>query len=282
MQNYLSIGIGVVTIVPALFLFFKFRKFRKGNKLLKEDWTKDTVYLFQFYRLKCIPSISPFALKLETWLRFKEIEYESIEGTKFSRGGGQVPFVELNGEEIFDSNVIIPTLEKHFGIEEEPNHDEVTKGGAHAVMRMLDQHTVYSYFWYRYVEHWVDEFFPLWTFPIPGLLRVFLRKIQPRGMRRKGWAIGHGRLPTEQIYELGMADWKALSQFLGSKRFMCGDEMTTVDCCAFAHLCQILNIPLNHPFKPFILEQCPNLVQYVERIRNKLWSDWDELGRNGW
>lgn len=277
LPNYLSIGMGLVAIVPALFLLYrKSRKFFR-KKILKEDWTKDVVYLYQFARLKCIPSISPFALKLETWLRLKNITYESIEGSRFSRGGGQVPFVELNGEEIFDSNVIVPTLQKHFAIEEESS-----KGGAHAVMRMLDQHTVYSYFWYRYVEHWTDEFFPLWTFPIPGLLRKMLGKMQPIGMRRKGWAVGHGRLPTGTIYELGMADWKALSQFLGSKRFLCGDEITTADCSAFAHLCQILFIPLKHPFKPFVVEHCANLVGYADRMRDELWSDWDELGRNGW
>jgi len=222
-----------------------------GKRLLKEDWEENVVYLYQFYRIKCIPSISPFALKLETWLRLKNIKYESFEGTVFSRGGGQVPFIELNGVEIFDSNVIIPHLAQHFNLKDEFASEE-SDGAAHAVMRMMDQHTVFSYFWYRYVEHWADEFFPLWTFPIPGFVRVILLYMQPRGNRRKGWTIGHGRLPKDQIYSLGMADLKALSKLLGKKEFLGGGAMSTADCCAFAHLCQILYIPLKHPFKPFI------------------------------
>ena len=58
--------------------------------VIKTDWVKDTVYLYQFKRLKFIPSISPFALKVETWLRLKKIPFESMESNKFSRGGGQV------------------------------------------------------------------------------------------------------------------------------------------------------------------------------------------------
>lgn len=267
--------------LPILLVVRQFAHFRKGKGLLKKDWERDVVYLYQFYRIKCIPSISPFALKLETWLRLKKIKYESFEGTVFSRGGGQVPFIELNGVEVFDSNIIIPYLAQHFGMEDEfPN--EECGGAAHAAMRMLDQHTVYSYFWYRYVEHWRDEFFPLWTFPIPGFVRVILRYMQPKGNRKKGWTIGHGRLKTDQIYSLGMADIKALSKLLGEKAFLGGEAMTTADCCAFGHLSQMLEIPLKHPFKPFIEDQCANLVPYAERMKAKIWPDWVALCEGAW
>ena len=62
----------------------------------------------------------------------------------------------------------------------------------------------------RYVDHWRDEFFPLWTFPIPGFARILLTQFQPRMIRKKGWVIGHGRLPTDTIYKFGMDDVKVL------------------------------------------------------------------------
>ena len=49
----------------------------------------------------------------------------------------------------------------------------------------------------------------------PGFVRFILHYMQPRGNRRKGWTIGHGRLQTNQIYQLGMDDLKALSKILG-------------------------------------------------------------------
>lgn len=43
--------------------------------LLKRDWQNDRIYLVQFPRAGCIPSVSPFALKLETWLRITGLPY---------------------------------------------------------------------------------------------------------------------------------------------------------------------------------------------------------------
>jgi len=250
--------------------------FRAKPTVFKKDWVKDKVYLYQFKRLNFIPSISPFALKLETWLRLKKIPFESSEENKFSRGGRQVPFIELNGEEIFDSNVIIPFLDEKFQPEKDALDDQ-NRGASLALVRMMDEHMVHSYFWYRYVDHWNDEFYPLWTFPIPTIGRFFLSNFQAGMIKKKGWWIGHGRLSYEQIYKLGMDDIKALSLFLGDKKFLHGDEITTTDCCAFGHLCQILFIPINHPHKKFMDEECPNLAPYVERIKAELWPDWDEM-----
>lgn len=42
----------------------------------KIGWKQDVVYLFQFKRSTCIPSMSPFSLKLETWLRMANVPYE--------------------------------------------------------------------------------------------------------------------------------------------------------------------------------------------------------------
>ncbi|GMR52563.1 hypothetical protein PMAYCL1PPCAC_22758, partial [Pristionchus mayeri] len=72
---------------------------------------KNHVYLVQIPRCGCIPSTSPFALKLETWLRFCKIIYINIsnEFTKYSEKG-QIPFIELNGRHYADSNQIIELL----------------------------------------------------------------------------------------------------------------------------------------------------------------------------
>ena len=43
--------------------------------MLPEIIPSDTVILYQFPRSVRAPSISPFALKLETWLRMANIKY---------------------------------------------------------------------------------------------------------------------------------------------------------------------------------------------------------------
>lgn len=64
--------------------------------LLKRDWQKDHVYLIQFPRAGCIPSLSPFALKLETWLRMAGIQYSVSWQWLFSTSSSDsVLFVRL-------------------------------------------------------------------------------------------------------------------------------------------------------------------------------------------
>lgn len=44
----------------------------------KQDFQKDTVYLYQFCRTPVLPSLSPYCLKVETWLRLTDTKYEVI------------------------------------------------------------------------------------------------------------------------------------------------------------------------------------------------------------
>ena len=42
----------------------------------KLDFEKDVVYLYQFTRTPVLPSLSPYCLKVETWLRLAGLRYE--------------------------------------------------------------------------------------------------------------------------------------------------------------------------------------------------------------
>lgn len=42
----------------------------------KTNYEKDVVYLYQFSRTPLLPSLSPFCLKVESWLRLAGIKYE--------------------------------------------------------------------------------------------------------------------------------------------------------------------------------------------------------------
>lgn len=48
----------------------------------KADFEKDVIYLYQFSRTPFLPSISPYCLKVETWLRLAGLKYEVSELSK--------------------------------------------------------------------------------------------------------------------------------------------------------------------------------------------------------
>jgi hypothetical protein len=45
-------------------------------KVHKTDFEQDVVYLYQFCRTPFLPSLSPYCLKVETWLRLAGVKYE--------------------------------------------------------------------------------------------------------------------------------------------------------------------------------------------------------------
>merc|ERR1711876_137204 len=108
----------------------------------KKDFEKDVVYVYQFDRTSAVPSISPACLKLETWLKLNGIKFENINhNCKLRSKRGLLPFVELNGEEIADSDIIIKQLSAKFEKDNpSANLSDEQKNIQHAMVTMVENH----------------------------------------------------------------------------------------------------------------------------------------------
>lgn len=117
----------------------------------KVDYVKDIVYLYQFSRCPTIASASPFCLKVETFLRMAGIAYENVDHKlKYKSKKGLLPFVELNGQEINDSDIIIKELSEKFGKNLDDGLTAEQKVTSHAFVSMLDNKTSWVVRWWRY------------------------------------------------------------------------------------------------------------------------------------
>lgn len=74
LPTWAKTAVGIVVVGVPVYAIFSYNKKRKSP--IKTDFKTGVVYLYQFQRSPVIPSLSPFCLKLETWLRMADINYE--------------------------------------------------------------------------------------------------------------------------------------------------------------------------------------------------------------
>uniref|UniRef100_A0A1S4H6C0 Uncharacterized protein n=1 Tax=Anopheles gambiae TaxID=7165 RepID=A0A1S4H6C0_ANOGA len=253
----------------------------------KANFEKDVVYLYQFTRTPMLPSISPFCLKVETWLRLAGLKYENIDHKlKLRSKKGQLPFVEVNGEEIADSTIIMQELATRYDKDLDAALTQEQRNIAHAMISMLENHLVWVVLSWRSknteqmlkgykinLQHALGSRLP------NALLNFFFKFQFSRKGAKKVKAQGLGVHKPEEIEEFGRKDLKVLSELLADKPFFFGDEPTTLDCVAFSVLAQIHFIldEVKYGLKEFMQENCPNLVGHVSRIKERCFPDWEDI-----
>lgn len=253
----------------------------------KANFEKDVVYLYQFTRTPLLPSMSPYCLKVETWLRLTGLKYENIDHKlKLRSKKGQLPFVEVNGEEVADSAIIIKELAQRYEKELDSALTQEQRNIAHAMISMLENHLIWVLLFWRsknpeqMIKGYKVNLQHALGSRLPNAVLNFFFKFQfGRKGSKKVKAQGLGVHKPEEIEEFGKQDLKVLSELLADKPFFFGDEPTTLDCVAFSVLAQIhyISDEVKYALKEFMQENCPNLVGHVSRIKERCFPDWDEI-----
>ena len=259
----------------------------KAAGVHKTNYEKDVVYLYQFSRTPLLPSISQYCLKVETWLRLNGIRYENVDHKlKFRSKKGGLPFVEVNGEEIADSTIILRELSQKFDKDLDVGLTSEQRSVSHAMMSMIENHLVWVVTCWRTKNldqvlkgYKVNLQHVLGTRIPNGILNFFFKLTFGRKGAKKVKAQGMGVHTPEEVSKFGCADLKVLSDMLADKPFFFGDEPTTLDVVAFAHLAQILYIDKDTPYslRDYMQENCPNLVGHCSRVKERCFPDWDEI-----
>lgn len=68
---------------------------------------------------------------------------------KFRSKKGQLPFIEMNGEEIADSQIIIKELTQKFNNDLDAALSAEQRNIAHATISMIENHLVWVVMWWR-------------------------------------------------------------------------------------------------------------------------------------
>ncbi|OWF54643.1 Failed axon connections-like [Mizuhopecten yessoensis] len=241
---------------------------RQANRKV---YPRDTIVIHQIGRGPCVPSLTPFAIKLETYFRMEDIPYEVVHSwLRPSRKTGKVPYLEYNDLEVPDSEFILEFLskEKNFDLHTGLTQEQI--GVGRAFQKMAEENT----YWCMMADRWVlDKTNMVWkVFRVPRILWGFGK----RSIQKTMYAQGMGRRTPEEIRHIMSEDLKALSYYLGSKKFLFGDKACKFDCAVFGILA-VMKWASFGGFGASVLQEYPNLCDYCERMKETFWPDWEEM-----
>jgi len=255
----------------------------------KPDFEKDVIYLYQFTRTPVLPSLSPYCLKVESWLRLAGLKYENVDHKmKYKSKKGQLPFVEVNGEEVADSAIIIKEMSSRYNTDLDAGLTPEQKNVAHATISMVENHfawVVKSYMSSNpdlMISGFKLDLKQLLQKNFPAVILNFLFKRKVKSAAKKVRAHGIGVHKPEEIEEFGHNDLTVLSDLLGDKPFFFGDTPTTLDVVAFANLAQVtfMDKEVSYTLRDWMTENCANLVEFCNRLKDRAFPDWDEMCSN--
>ncbi len=220
-----------------------------------------------------LPSISPFCLKLETYLRIAGIPYRAVvDATPFRGPKGKLPWIEHDGKKLGDSGFIIEYLDARFGPHPRDGLTPAQRAVALLLRRLIEENLYWTLVYDRWVveENW-GGFRNVVLGGLPAPLRSLVAPVARRGVRRQLHGHGIGLHSREEIHGIGRKDIGALGDFLEDKPFFLGETATEIDAIAYGFLANIVNVPIASPVKDEA-ERRPNLVGFIERMRSRYFA----------
>jgi glutathione S-transferase len=223
-----------------------------------------------------MPNLSPFCVKLETYLRIADWPYEWRRADFREAPKGKVPYIRAGGQLLGDSQAIIEELERRRGTGRALDRelDDRQRSIGHATRRMLDEALYFALIHLR----WGDD--AAWAIYRPRIARNLgaMAAILPlirRSVRRTLRAQGTGRHTPAEIEAAALADLGALATLIGDGPFLFGERPSTFDASAFAFVEGVAGFPHASRVRDWVVKSGP-LMSYRARIRARWWADLRE------
>ncbi|WP_394821694.1 glutathione S-transferase family protein [Pendulispora albinea] len=216
-----------------------------------------------------VPSVSPFCIKVEAYLRMAGLPYEIVvERNSLHGPKGKMPFIEDDGRIIPDSSFIIDHLISKYG-ERIPPQSPEESATSMAFQRLFEDSLCWVILYSRWIDHpgwpmWRDGFVKFFPAPLGQVVVRFVRQTLHRQAKGHGMAL-HSR---DEVYTIGRKDLRAISDFLGDKAYFGGARPVLLDATAYGFLATILWTGVETPLKEAAKTHA-NLEAYCQRFRSE-------------
>jgi glutathione S-transferase len=235
------------------------------------------IKLYKFGPAFGLPDASPFVMKLETYLRISGQKYEANNGDVRKAPRKQMPFVEVDGKVVPDSQAVINMLEGSREPKLDAHLDAGQRAVAIALRSMLEEHLYFNVLYMRWVtdDGWT-VFEPslremLGNFGVPGIMRGMVSKSARKQVINRVATQGVGRQPRTELVARSLEMIDAFSQQLGDRAYVCGDKPTTFDATAYAWAAGLLCPAFDNELLKHTKTK-KNLVDYEGRLKGQYWA----------
>lgn len=229
------------------------------------------IKLFIFPAAFGLRNVSPFCLKVEMALKHLNLDFELVEQSDPRVAPkGKLPFIEVDGQRIADSEIIFDYLDKktNGGLFGELSEEEKSRGTAFT--RLAEDHL----YWMMVASRWIDEgwwpnvkegFFGSMPFPLKQLVCFVAR----RQVNQTYNLHGLGKHTLEEQQDFARRDLAAINTAVTTNPYLLGDKLTAFDFTVASQLAGILDNKPAAWITPIAREFQP-LVEYTERVQQQV------------
>ncbi len=228
------------------------------------------IKVFVFPAAWGLPTSGPFALKLEAWLRMAGIPYERVYEFDPRKGPkGKNPWIEIGGQAMGDSELIIRELSRRSGRNCDAHLSARDAAASLAVKRLIEDHLHQIFEWellihesgWREMQSLLQE--------LPPVVRTLVGRMMRRNLGKQLYARGIARHAAEDIAEFGRQDIDALVGCLGDGPYLFGlPKPSSTDASFYGMVAPMVFSPIDAPVMSYARAQ-PALVAYCERIKRE-------------
>ena len=232
------------------------------------------IKLYQFRTAFGLPNLSPFCMKVETYLRMAKLDFEIIEiGDPRSMPKGKAPVIDDQGQMIPDSSFILEHLEKAYRADLDAGLSAEKKATAHAFAKLLEERFYFTALYSRWMD---DRCWPtvkqLFFNDFPPVVRSLVPVVARKQVRKALYGQGTGRHTQDEIYAMATKDLTELGAYLGEKPYFLGDQPRINDAIVYAFAANAVWFPVETPILESVRSQS-NLMAYCERMKADFYSD---------
>jgi glutathione S-transferase len=224
--------------------------------------------VFTFAPAWGLPTSGPFALKLLKWLDLAGMPYTQVI-EHFSQKGpkGKNPWIELDGELVGDTEIIIDLLARRSGFDIDAGLTPEQRGRSHAVRRMIEEHFHMVLEWELFVHpagidggarQMAREAVPA---PLAGLATAYIAGHFGKQLHARGIA----RHAPDIIAAKARADLDAVEGLIGDGPYLNGSRLSMADVSIYGLLMPMARWPMKTPAAESIKSR-PRLMTYLDQV----------------